>query len=211
MPIRPSSSTNSAASRIARCLGLLHRDLPPGLRDDAGQHNDERVAERLVLGVEQRGVDPHPLAVAAPRDQLEPGRATAVEEHPRQLALLPATPQVGGRTNQEQLQRVGFALQPGRADRLGGPMLLARLVVVEERQVEVGLAAEVVVEAADAGARLRHDVGDVGVCEAAGREHIARCRKQGCPGRLSATARSVAPRPPTWHGTTLAFPTPAGV
>ena len=135
---------------------------------------DQGLAERLVLGVEQRGVHPYPLAIAAARDQLEAGRPAAVEEHPGQLALLPAPAEVRGRADKEQLQRVDLPAQPRHPNRLCGPMLLAGLVVVEQREVEIGLAAEVVIETADTRAGPGHDVGDVRVGEPARRERVAR-------------------------------------
>ena len=109
------------------------------------------------------------------------GRAAAGEEQPGQVPLTPAAVQVGPRAGHEQGHRVrltGRGRGPhGRDD----PRLLALLVVLEQREVELGLAAEVVVEAADAGTGPTDDIGDAGIAEAGGGEDLAGRGEQGRP------------------------------
>src|ERR1700751_2843817 len=132
-----------------------------------------------------------PLAIATARDQLEPRWAAAGEEQPGQLALFPATSEVGRRARDEQLDRiVQLAVAARRPDRRGGAFFLARLVVLEQREVEVGLAAEVVVETADARAGTSDDLGNVGVGNPGLGDHIASGRQEPGAGGLRPTRRA---------------------
>jgi len=112
------------------------------------------------------------LAESAAGEQFEAGRAAAGQEQLGQFAFGPAALQVGAGAGDEQPHRVGLAAGEGQPERPGGPMSLARLVVVVERDVQIGLAAEMVIEAADAGPRLPDDVHHVRVRVAGGREDL---------------------------------------
>jgi hypothetical protein len=57
-------------------------------------------------------------------------------------------------------------------------VLLAGLVVVKQGEIEICLATEVVIEAADAGPSPRDDVGDVGIGKAASSKGLAGRREQ---------------------------------
>ena len=67
----------------------------------------------------------------------------------------------------------------------GAPGSVGLLVVqfLEQREIQVGLAGEMVVEAAHAGARPVHDAGHAGLGVALGREHMPGRREQRGPGR----------------------------
>jgi hypothetical protein len=64
--------------------------------------------------------------------------------------VLPAALEVGAGARREQLERVGHACPLGRRDGTGRGFLLCLLVLLPQRDIQLALTAEVVVQAANA-------------------------------------------------------------
>jgi len=127
---------------------------------------------------------------ALPRDLVEPGRAVALEEQARQVPLLPAAPEERPGAGDEEDECVLLPRRPGLAHGGVRPRLLPGLVLVVQREVQVGLATEVVVHAPDTAARAGHHVGHVGLRVAHLAEDVPRCLQECRPG---------IPGPPLCH------------
>src|SRR6202012_1088644 len=136
--------------------------------------------QRVVLA------DPFPAATAL--HHLEPGWAVAGGEQQGQVAALPAALKEGARPGLEELPPVGHALLPGLGHGPARGLLVRLLVLLPQRDEQLALPAEVVVQAAHAGPGLVHDVGDARLGEAA--------RGEDLPGRIEQAAlrlRGAAP------------------
>jgi hypothetical protein len=140
--------------------------------------------------MQERVVLADPLTGPLPPQHLESGRGVAGREEQGQVTALPAALQEGARADLKQLPRIGHALLPGLGHRLARGLLVGELVLLPQRDEQLALAAEVVVEAADAGSAPLHDVGDARRGEAALGEHL--------PGRVEQRTlrlRGAAPLP----------------
>jgi len=91
---------------------------------------------------------------------------------------------------QQQPHRIGDAVIAALADSLACADVVLVMQLLKQRQVEVGFAGEVVVEAAHAGARERHDVSDTCLGITFKHEHLTRCREQYRPRRGTAICGS---------------------
>src|SRR5262249_23773727 len=149
-----------------------------------GQRGVRQAEQRVVLG--------YPLAAAAALEHLEAGRPAPGEEQQGQVAPLPAALEEGPRARAEQLGGVGHAGPPGLRPRLAGRLLLDLLVLLPQREEQLALAAEMVVEAAHAGPGPLDQVGDAGLVEPLLGEHRAGGIEQG---PLSLRGAPPLPRP----------------
>ena len=102
----------------------------------------------------------HPLLVGLTGQALEAGRSVTVGGHPYDVTIIPRALQIGLGPGQIEAQAVVFSSRPGRRHRLFGSSFLTGLVVGPRLEVEVSLAAEVVIEGPDAGAGLFDDIDD---------------------------------------------------
>src|SRR4249920_1526331 len=176
-------------------------DLVGALADQRGEDGGVHPVLRHVGQVQQRVVlaDPFPASLAP--QHLEPGRRVAGGEQKRQVATLPAALQEGTRPGLEQLPGIGHALLPDAGHRLARGLLVRELVLLPERDEQLALPAEVMVEAADAGPGPLHDVGDARLGEASLGEYL--------PGRVQQRAlrlRGAAPLPGAAGGAVLLQP-----
>ena len=147
-------------------------DLAGALADQRGQHGGVEPVERGVGQAQQRVVLADPLVAAVPLHHLEAGRAVAGDEQQRQVAALPASLQERAGARGEQLAGSVTPVLPGLGHRLARGLLVGEVVLLPEGQEQLALAAEVVVQAADAGAGALDDVGDAGLGEAARGEDL---------------------------------------
>src|SRR3984885_15245156 len=219
-PLRPPVTLGPRHSRSAR-LAWLRRTAghqPPGVLDHrisdlvglaavtrcgylAGALADQRRENRRVQPV-QRGVGQvqqgvvlaDPFVTALPLHHLEPGRAVAGQEQQGKVAALPAALQEGAGPGGASLPGGGDASLPGFAARLARGLLVSQLGLLPQGDEQLALAAEVVVQAADAGTGPLDDVGDAGVGEPARGENL--------PGGAEERALRVRGAPP--------LPSPAG-
>src|SRR6202042_1959954 len=99
---------------------------------------------------------------------------------------LQAAVEVGPGRSQEELPRFADAALARPPGRLARPPGLPLVELLEQRHVQVGLAGEVVVEAADAGARPGDDLADPGLRITHRDEHLTGGAQQGCPGGRAA-------------------------
>ncbi len=88
------------------------------------------------------------------------GRPVAAGEHASELALLDADVEVATGAGQEQPHRVSYPDVPAFAHGLAGPGVVLVVQLIEQCDVQISLAGEVMIKAADARARQRHDVGN---------------------------------------------------
>ncbi len=115
-----------------------------------------------------------------------PGGPSPRRKSAAQVALLHASVEVGPRPGQEQPHRLGLPLGADLLDGGLGPLGLPVLELVEQRPIEVGLAGEVVVEAADAGPGPLDHLGDARLGEPLGDEDVTGGVEEGHPGRRAA-------------------------
>ncbi len=127
---RPRSPRSSAPARARRPTARRRRARTPAASRCAGSTRGSAAGRRARSRAARR----------------RPGTAGRGRARPSSRRGRPASRR---RTAPPGRPRRGARRPHGR----GGARLLALLVVLEQRQVELGLAAEVVVEAADAGAR----------------------------------------------------------
>src|SRR5215469_2210384 len=167
--------------------GLGRGHFTGSLADDGGQDRGIQAVERRVGQAQQCVILTDPLMPAAPLDELEAGWPVASEEQQRQVTTLPATFQEGTRADAEQLSSIGHAREPRCRDRLAGGLLVSCLMFLEQRDEDLALPAEVVIQAPDARSGAIHDVGDARVREALLGKELAGGVEQGALGLGGAT------------------------
>src|SRR5271166_5102306 len=182
-------------ARLPPSLGRGH--LPAALADQRRQDGGVEPVEGGVREPEQRVVLADPLATAPPLHHLEARRAVPDVKQHRQVPALPAALEEGPCAGREQLERIGHAGLPRPRNRLARGRLLGLLMILPERDEKLALAAEMVIQAADAGPGALDYIGDAGIGETLLGEHLAGGIEQ-CPlclrrpGPLPGTGRGLA-------------------
>src|SRR5215472_7291403 len=164
--------------------GLRRGDLTRSLADQRREGGRVEPVERGIGEPQQRVVLPDPLVLPAAPHELESGRAIARDEQHRQVPALPAALEEGTRADAEQGRRVVLAVLARLRDGAARRLLVRLLVLLPQGEEELALAAEVVVQAADARACPLDHVRDAGVGEPLLSEHVAGGVEQGPLGLL---------------------------